>query len=86
MREIWVITIEEVSDYENFVTAHQAFEVFEDALKRFQELTEDIKEDYAEELEDGWEIDEAPKMVDVYDPDNYAKDHYTIRLQAVNLF
>ena len=86
MREIFVITIEEVCDYENFVTPHMAFENEKDAKERFRELTEDIKEDYAEELQDGWVIDETEKIVDVYDPENYAKDHYTARLQQVVLY
>ena len=85
MKKIWVITIDEVSDYESFRCCPIAYEKEEDARKALDRFRKSIKEDYADELADGWDYDERVNWVEVYNPDNYAMDHYTVMLNCVAL-
>lgn len=82
---IWVITIDDVSDSESFRCSPIAYEKEEDARKALQLFKASIKEDYADELADGWDYDERDNWVEVYNPYNYARDHYTVMLNCVAL-
>lgn len=85
MEKIWVITIDEVSDYENFQNCPFAYRNEEDARKALQRFKDSIKEDYAEEIEDGgWTYQEGEYWVEVY-ADYYAQDHYFVKLSCVDL-
>lgn len=85
MKKIWVITFDEVSDFENFRNCPCAFEKEEDARKALAQYKKSIKEDYAEELEDGWEYDERDYWVEVWNSVSYARDHFAVLLSCVDL-
>lgn len=84
MEKIWIITIDEVSDYDNFQNSPIAYRNEADARKALREFKDSIKEVYAGELEDGWTYEENENWVEVY-ADSYSQDHYLVKLTCVDL-
>ena len=84
-KTIWIITIDEVCDYEEFGQRPQAFEKEEDARAMLERFKKDIKSDYADELNDGWAYDEGRNFVEVYNDGWYSQDHYSVHLYEIEL-
>ena len=85
MKKIWVIVIDEVSDYVDYNHKPKAYSKEEDARKEFESLKEEMKSDYKDELKDGWCLDEGRNSCEVYNDGWYAQDHYSIHLYDVEV-
>lgn len=86
MEKVWIITIDEVVDYENFGQRPQAFEKEEDARAMMERFKADIKEDYAKELEEGWVFEAGRNYCEVYDEGWYSQNHYKVSLNEVEVW
>ena len=85
MEKIWIITIDEVCDYENFLNAPRAYRNEKDAREALQTFKKGLQEDYAEDIEDGYIFyDEHDNSAEVYG-DDYSREHYTVILHCVDL-
>ena len=85
MEKVWIITIDEVYDFDNYEHAPIAYRNEKDAREALQVFKDGMKEDYAEDIEDGYvTYDEDEFWAEVYG-DEYAREHYTVRLSCVDL-
>jgi len=85
MEKIWIITIDEVCDYENFRNAPMAYRNEKDARETLKTIKKRLQEDYAEDIEDGYVCyEEHDNSVEVYG-DDYSREHYTAMLTCVDL-
>ena len=85
MEKIWILTIDEVCDYENFLNAPRAYRNEKDAREALQSFKKGLREDYAEDIEDGYvTYEEGAAWAEVYG-DEYSREHYTVRLFCVDL-
>lgn len=85
MEKIWIITIEEVRDFESFQNSPIAYRNEEDARKALKVFKNRIQEYYAEEIEEeGWIYEERDFWAEVYNED-YSRDHYLVKLTCVDL-
>lgn len=84
--KIWVITIDEVYDYENFKHTPIAFSKEAEARKELDTFRKGIKTDYKSELEeDHWLYEDGEDYCEVYEDGCYAQNHYSVRLNEVEL-
>jgi len=85
MEKIWIITVDEVIDYEDSQIPPVAFKNESDARKEFERLKNEIKEEYAEDIEEEYvSCNEDENWIDIYG-DSYAEEHYFAKLYCVEL-
>ena len=85
MDKIWIITIEDICDYESFHTNPIAFRDEKAAEEHFQALKDGMQADYSQELaEEDYTYEDNGWYAEVYSED-YARDHYRVTLSCVEL-
>lgn len=89
MEKVWVVTIEEVCEFESRYTAPSVFRKEEDARAYFEKMKAEFRAEYAVDFDDEWEqnIFETEKYteVEIYSDRSYASDHCIIRISKVDL-
>lgn len=83
--KVYVIIMDEVYGFENYVHTPEAYLNKETALKALDDWKDDLKADYADELEDGWVYEDGEMYCEVYEDGNYSENHYTIYLKEVEV-
>lgn len=84
MKKIWVLVREEVIDFVNYHTTPQAFSDSETAREMFDMYKKSVVKEYADEIEDGWIVEEGDNYLEVYD-EEYSKNHYRLDLYEVEV-
>ena len=85
MEKIYLITIDEVYDYEVFDHEPLAYKNPEDAFKKFEEVKEEIRSNYEREIEGGWEIEDSKTHLELYNEGYYASFHIVASLQEIEV-
>lgn len=89
MEKVWVVTIEEVCEFESRYTAPSVFRKEEDARAYFEKMKAEFRAEYVVDFDDEWEqnIFETEKYteVEIYSDRSYASDHCIIRISKVDL-
>lgn len=85
MEKVWIITIDEVCDYEKFYQSPMAFKNEDAARKMLARFKEDVKTDYADELKEGWVYKDGQNFCEVYNDGWYSQDHYRAELHEIEL-
>lgn len=80
--KIYIITIDEVFDFESFSHKPEAFAKKEDALRRYEDIVEDAKREFAEEE---WEESQGAAYYETYPEGYWGTSHYGVYLQEVEL-
>ena len=83
--KIWVITIDEVYDYENFPHDPIAFSNEKDAKEQLDTFRQGLKKDYESELESNWLYEDGERYCEVYEDGCYGTNHYSVRLSEIEL-
>lgn len=83
--KVYIITIEEVFDFQVFIHAPEAFTKEEAAKNRFNEIVEEAKKAYCRLgwVEDKDYYDES--CYEIYLDGEYAANHYAVRIHEVEL-
>ena len=85
MEKVFIIIIDEVYDYEVFNHEPLAYKDKTDAEKKFEEVKDEIKSNYAREIEEGWEVEDSKTCLEIYDEGYYASFHCAATLQEIPL-
>lgn len=89
MEKIWVVTIEEVCEFESRYTSPSVFRKEEDARMYFEKMKAEFRSEYEVDFEGEWEQNifetEQRTEVEIYSERSYASDHCIIRLSKVDL-
>ena len=80
----FVITIDEVYDYEEMGHKPEVFLNEEKAKARFKELVEDAKAEY-EETYDDYDSEEYNNKFECYEEGYASQNHYYVRLEEVEV-
>ena len=84
--KIWVITYDEVCDFENFPQRPIAFKDESEARKMMERIKEDILSDYADNLQDDdWVFDESADCLEVYEDGRYSENHFSAVLNEIEV-
>lgn len=80
---IYVVTIEEVYDFQEFTHKPRAFSKKEDALKFLKSTYEDVKEDYDDSYEK--EYEDGDKGACIYKDGYWSSDRWIITMSECEL-
>lgn len=80
MRKIYIITIDEVYDFEKFAHTPQAFVTSTEAMEEFERIVKNGKEMAEAE---GYECDEGAFEASFYKDGEWPQYHYDVKLHAV---
>lgn len=82
MQTVFVITIDEVFDFETFGHPIEAYEKEADARARYEGIVEDAKREFAEH---GWEESEGASYFETYPDGEWGTSHYGVYLNRVEV-
>ena len=76
MKKVFVLTISDVADFENFPQSPSVFEKKEDALSAMKSY----KEDFLKGIDSDWAVEEGEMCFSAYIDGRYAENHYDITI------
>lgn len=82
--EIYVVTVEYVSEFERVENEIIPFKNKEDAQKYYKTELQKVKKDLAQVLED-WEIEEDENAFSAYPDGRYSEDHFDMEIRELKL-
>ena len=85
--KVFIITIDEVYDFERFNHNPRAFKTEEGARKAFEDLKKEARENYKDELSDDtyWTVEEYTDSFEIYEDGRFAENHFTASLTSLFL-
>ena len=83
---LYIITIDEVYDFQGFSHKPQVFKEKTDAMKILRELRENAKAEFADECndEDDWD-EETSESFSIYPEGEWGTTHYDARIDEVEV-
>ena len=85
METVWIITFDEVCDFEAYDHNPLVFRDEAEARKELEVYKKSLQEDYKEDIEEEYVVYyEDKNSAEVYG-DEYAREHYRIRLSCASL-
>ena len=89
MEKVWVVTIEEVCEFESRYTAPSVFRSEGAAFAYFEKMKAEFRSEYEVYFDNEWEQNffetERYVEVEIYSEKSYASDHCIIRISKVDL-
>ena len=84
MKKVFVLTISDVADFEDFPKSPSVFENKEDALSAMKSYKEDFLKETDVENDtkdgDGWVVEDCEMSFSAYIDGRYAENHYDITI------
>ena len=84
MKKVFVLTISDVADFENFPQVPSVFEKKEDALSAMKSYKEDFLKETDVENDtkdgDGWVVEDCEMSFSAYIDGRYAENHFDITI------
>lgn len=82
MEKIYIITISEVFDFEDFGHKPEAYRNREEAQKRYEDIVEEAKREFAE---NDWEEAQGASYYETFPNGYWGTSHYAVYLSEVDL-
>ena len=81
----FVIIINEVVDFDKFVHEPIVCATKDVAQREYNRIIAEVKEAYASEIDDGWEVNESDDCFETYPEGGYSGNHYSAAIYEVEV-